>query len=199
MCSHPALLEETCRAIAILPSQFIRSNLPRILPQLFANCEKAVLETISKELGTKLSILFVSHSHKILAYVFLQRDQTRKALQFILKTLEMASQGASIDAVSVIKSCLIPLLTELVIKLGYDNSNNVNILSHLSDSRYLILCNHFTGQACTSGSTAVFVTSSGEGAFSAPARIGRVSEDIHSRYLHWYQRHVARCPRKEKY
>lgn len=130
MCSHPALLEEACHAIATSPNQFIRSNLSRILPQVFVNCEKAVLEAVSKALGMKPSILFLNHSHKILAYVFLQRDQTKKALQFILKTLEMGSQGASIDIVSVIKSCLVPLLTEFVVNLGDDNSNKVNINPH---------------------------------------------------------------------
>ena len=129
MCSQPALFEEACRAMATPPSQFIRSNLSRALPQLFANCEKAVLETVSKELGMKPSILFINHSHAVLAYVFLNQDQTKKALQFILKILEVGSQGASIDIASVIKSCQIPFLTELVINLGGDNSDNVSMVS----------------------------------------------------------------------
>jgi serine/threonine-protein kinase ATR len=129
MCSQPALFEEACRAMGTPPSQFIRSNLSRALPQLFANCEKAVLETVSKELGMKTSILFLNHSHAILAHVFLYQDQTKKALQFILKILEVGSQGALIDIVSVIKSCLVPLLTELVVDFGDDNSNNVSMVS----------------------------------------------------------------------
>ncbi|KAF8329612.1 hypothetical protein F5887DRAFT_1183719 [Amanita rubescens] len=127
MCSQPALFEEACRAMATPHSQFIRSNLSRALPQLFANCEKAVLETVSKELGTKPSILFLNHSHTVLAHVFLYQDQTKKALQFILKILEVGSQGAFIDIVSVIKSCSIPLLTELVVNLGDDNTNNAKL------------------------------------------------------------------------
>jgi len=104
------------------------SNLARALPQLFANCESAVLQAVSKELKTKTSTLFVKHSHKILAYVFLQQGQTKKALNFILKTLMADSRGASIDIESVIKSFLVPLLAELVVNLGDDNLNNVEMV-----------------------------------------------------------------------
>lgn len=121
MCSQPVLFNEACRAIAIQPNQFIMSNLARALPQLFADCESTVIQAVAKELKTKPSTLFVKHSHKILAHVFLQQGQAKKSLNFILKTLTTDSQGASIDSVSVVKSCLVPLLAELVISLGEDN------------------------------------------------------------------------------
>ncbi|KAK2465988.1 hypothetical protein APHAL10511_001629 [Amanita phalloides] len=125
--SQPVLFHEACRVMGIPPNQFIVSNLSRALPQLFVDCEKAVLESVSKELGTKSSTLFLKYSHKILAHTFLQAGQTRKAVNFILTTLAANSHDASIDIASVIKSCLLPLLAELVVNLGDDSLSNVEM------------------------------------------------------------------------
>ncbi|KAF8622078.1 hypothetical protein AX15_007222 [Amanita polypyramis BW_CC] len=127
ICTQPALFHEACRAMSTTPNQFIVSNLARALPQLFVDQDEVALETVSKHLKTKPSILFLQHSHKILAQVFLQQRQTKKALNFILKTLIAGSQGASIDISSVVGSCKLPLLVELVVNLGDDNPSNVDM------------------------------------------------------------------------
>ena len=71
--------------MATPPSQFIGSSLFRALPQLFANCEEAVRETVSKEFGRKPSTLFLNHHHAVLAYVFLQQIKQRKRFNSFYK------------------------------------------------------------------------------------------------------------------
>ncbi|PFH50130.1 hypothetical protein AMATHDRAFT_145857 [Amanita thiersii Skay4041] len=127
MCSQPILFQEACRAMGTQPHQFIVSNLARSAPQVFADCDKQVLESLAKELSTTPSTLFLKHSHKILAHVFLRLGQPTKALNFILKILVEDSQGGTISVANVIKSCLVPLLTELIIYLGDDNQMNVQL------------------------------------------------------------------------
>jgi len=116
--SQPDLLGEACRLMPMAPIDFIGITLPRTLPELFANCDQRVLELIAKELSTKPSSLLLKHSHGILAHLFLS-DQatTTKALNFVIKVLTDATSSV-IDIQSVVKSCIVPLLAELVVVMG---------------------------------------------------------------------------------
>ncbi|THH16411.1 hypothetical protein EW146_g4222 [Bondarzewia mesenterica] len=118
--SQPVLLLECCRFIAIAPHDFMIFTLPRTLPQLFGNCEQKVLEKISKDLSRKPSSLFLDNSSDILTSVFLLQGpgQTNSALTFIVNLLTQAADDATIDTVSVVRSCLVPLLAKLVNVLG---------------------------------------------------------------------------------
>ncbi|KZT29389.1 hypothetical protein NEOLEDRAFT_1056118 [Neolentinus lepideus HHB14362 ss-1] len=117
--TEPTLLNESCRFMSISPTDFISTNLPRILPQLFATCNSKVLERIGRDLGKKPSNLFLNHSHDILAHIFLEDDfKTKAALDFIVNVLRKAAESATIDIQSVVKSCLIPLLADLIIVMG---------------------------------------------------------------------------------
>ncbi|KAF8638618.1 hypothetical protein AX17_002159 [Amanita inopinata Kibby_2008] len=151
MCSQPILFHEACRAMATQPNVFIMSNLARALPQLFADCDTGVLEKIANQLETTLSTLFLKHSHKILAHIFLQRGQSKKALKFIVKILVADSQDAqraSIDTASVIQSCLVPLLSELVVQLGDENPENTELAKHaLRDVERLLAPKPMKGRA----------------------------------------------------
>jgi len=113
------------------PTDFISVSLPRTLPYLFAHCERKVLETIAKDLSKKLSALFLSFSHEILAYIFQLPGpgQTQKALTFILRVLIDAADNVTIDVQSVVKSCVVPLLAELVIVMGDENSERAEMVS----------------------------------------------------------------------
>jgi serine/threonine-protein kinase ATR len=133
MCTKPSLLMESCRLMSISPTDFISVTLPRTLPQLFAGCELKVLEAIAKDLATKPSSLFLKHSHEVLAHVFLLQGpgQTNKALTFILKVLTDAAENATIDIQNVVKSCVVPLLAELVIVMGDENAETAEMVSSL--------------------------------------------------------------------
>ncbi|KAH9948812.1 hypothetical protein B0H21DRAFT_777700 [Amylocystis lapponica] len=122
LCTQPTLLVECCRFIIITPSDFIRFTLPRTLPQLFASCDAKVLEAVTVQTGEKPHALFIKESHTILAYALLlpKPGQTNKVLNFVLSILKQAAGDAPIEISSVVRSCIVPLLTELVIAMGED-------------------------------------------------------------------------------
>jgi serine/threonine-protein kinase ATR len=116
--AQPDLLGEACRVMSIAPIDFIGITLPRTLPELFASCNQRVLDLIAKELSTKASSLLLKHSHGILAHIFLSNQATTtKALNFVIKVLTDATSSV-IDIQSVVKSCVVPLLAELVVVMG---------------------------------------------------------------------------------
>jgi serine/threonine-protein kinase ATR len=139
--AQPDLLGEACRVMSIAPADFIVITLPRTLPSVFADCDRRVLDSMTQELSTKASSLFIKHSHNILAYIFRLPDQpsTTKALNFVIQILTEATTSSidvrsvattssigvqtpitnsSIDILSVVKSCLVPMLAELVVVMG---------------------------------------------------------------------------------
>ncbi|TFK55398.1 hypothetical protein OE88DRAFT_1622542 [Heliocybe sulcata] len=122
--TEPTLLNEACRFMSVSPTDFISVNLHHALPQLFANGNAKVLEKIGSDLGKKPSNLFLNHSHDILAHIFLEDDfKTKAALDFIVDVLRKAAESATIDIQSVVKSCLIPLLADLIIVMGDENED----------------------------------------------------------------------------
>jgi serine/threonine-protein kinase ATR len=133
ICSQPSLLAESCRFLCISPSEFLSVTLSRTLPHLFAWCEYKALETIARDLSKKISSLFLNYSHNILAFVFQLPGQgpTQKSLDFILQVLRDAADNVTIDVQSVVKSCVVPLLAELVIVMGDENEECAEMASTL--------------------------------------------------------------------
>jgi serine/threonine-protein kinase ATR len=122
--TQPDILGEACRVMAIAPADFITITLPHTLPQIFASCDQKVLDQITRALPTKASTLLLKHSHGILAHIFLLPSQaaTTKALNFVIKVLTDAT-SSTIDIQSVVKSCVVPLLAELVVVMGDENTD----------------------------------------------------------------------------
>lgn len=120
--TQPDLLAEACHVMSIAPADFITITLPRTLPEVFASCDQRVLDAITKAVSTKASTLLLKHCHGILAHIFLLPSQaaTTKALKFVIKVLTDATSSA-IDIQSVVKSCVVPLLAELVVVMGDEN------------------------------------------------------------------------------
>lgn len=120
--TQPDILGEACRVMTIAPADFITITLPHTLPQIFASCDQKVLDQITKTLHIKASTLLLKHSHGILAHIFLLPSQaaTTKALNFVIQILTDATSSA-IDIQSVVKSCVVPLLAELVVVMGDEN------------------------------------------------------------------------------
>ncbi|KIK53267.1 hypothetical protein GYMLUDRAFT_77511 [Collybiopsis luxurians FD-317 M1] len=127
MCSQPMILAETCRLMGIGVSDFLRTTMAKTLPALFANREQAVLEAFGKQVAQKPATLFLHNAHEILAHVFrLDRRGTHNAIEFITNFLSASSGGkSSVDVQSLVKSCVIPLLAELVTSLGDRNTQVV--------------------------------------------------------------------------
>jgi serine/threonine-protein kinase ATR len=123
ICTHPSLLAESCRFLAISPTDFITLTLPRTLPDLFANCNNKALDKVAYEVSKKPPSLFMNYQHEILAEVFLQSSpgRTKNALLFILKVLRDAAENVIIDIPNIIRSCIVPLLAEIVSVMGAED------------------------------------------------------------------------------
>ena len=131
ICVQPNILAETCRFLSQTTMDLLSTTLPSTLPPLFAACDAPVLNQIAKEVSRKPSYLFLSHSHLILAHVFLLdgATQTSHALNFIVQVLIDAAENKNIDVQSIVKSCLVPLLTELVVVMGDEDARKVQLVS----------------------------------------------------------------------
>ncbi|KAH9999987.1 hypothetical protein BJV77DRAFT_1114938 [Russula vinacea] len=123
---QPGLLLETCRLVSQEPSEFISGTLAHTLPLLFANRSKVVIEKIAHNLGFTPSTLFLDFSKDVLTQVFLLPDQaqTDQALDFILQLMPTPS-GGSINAQTLVRSCIIELLGTFVFMLGSEESKKV--------------------------------------------------------------------------
>lgn len=124
------MLIEACHFLSVATSDFISATLHHTLPSLFASCDIKVLEQVAHSTSTKVSSLFLNNSHDILAYIFLLKGpaQTNKALSFILTLLRKAADNENIDVQSVVKSCLVPLLAQLVIGMGDENPERAELV-----------------------------------------------------------------------
>lgn len=131
MCSQPSMLTETCHFLSVASSDFISATLHHTLPPLFASCDNKVLEQVAHCTSTKVSSLFLNNSHDILAHIFLLKGptQTNMALLFILTLLRKAADNESIDMQSVVKSCLVPLLAQLVVGMGDENPMRTELVN----------------------------------------------------------------------
>lgn len=120
---QPTLLLEFCRFLSVAPLDFVSITLNRTLPQVFASCDPRILQAISRETEEKPASLFLKHAPEILAYAFRQQapGQTHKVLTFIMSVLQEAAGDANIDVATVVGSCIVPLLAELVVALGNDD------------------------------------------------------------------------------
>lgn len=123
-CTRPTLLAETCQFLSVRPRDFLSVTLPWTLPFVFANCDNRVLEEISTELEKTPASFFISHSHDILSFVFRLQGpgETRKALIFIVNVV--APESTMVDIKSIVGSCLVALLAELVVVLGDENEEH---------------------------------------------------------------------------
>ncbi|KAF9266203.1 hypothetical protein L218DRAFT_101271 [Marasmius fiardii PR-910] len=124
ICTDRTLLIEACKLLTMVPSDFIIVTLPRTLPVIFCNRDKKVLDALAKEINLKPSAILLKHAHEVLAHVFLlpNTEQTDEALKFVVRTLSASSGSESINTQSVVKSCVVPLLAEIVTRLGHENS-----------------------------------------------------------------------------
>ncbi|KAL0577467.1 hypothetical protein V5O48_004536 [Marasmius crinis-equi] len=126
--SDRALLGEACKLLGMAQSDFVAITLSRTLPTIVANCDRKVLSAVAKDINSKASAIIMKHAHEILAYVFLlpTAQQTDEALKFMIKTLAASTGSGAVNAQSVIKSCLVSLLAEIVTKLGSENAQRTN-------------------------------------------------------------------------
>ena len=127
---RPNLWLEFCHFIALAPADFLSIALPHVLPHLFATCNQMVLIKLEKELDRKVYSLLINEAPQILAHVLMLSDSSEitRALQFILGTLTEAANNVEIKISNFVKSCLVPLLSNLVIAMGDEDRSRANLV-----------------------------------------------------------------------
>ncbi|KZT71549.1 hypothetical protein DAEQUDRAFT_111495 [Daedalea quercina L-15889] len=126
---QPTLLLESCRFLSVKPESFISATLRFTLPQLFGTCNVKALETIARETKERISQLFLQYSHQILAFAFRLQGPgaSNKVLNFIINLLKESSQSdLELDLSSLVGSCKIPLLAELITVLGDEDPDQAD-------------------------------------------------------------------------
>jgi serine/threonine-protein kinase ATR len=131
-CTNPMLIFETCQFISVHPTDFISVTLPKTLPYLFANSDAKVIEEISEDLGETILSLFMEHSHQILANVYQQHGpaQTTESLTFIMNIISRGAEPKPADFTvqGMVQSCVVALLTDLVVVLGHENEERAALV-----------------------------------------------------------------------
>ncbi|THU91880.1 hypothetical protein K435DRAFT_967914 [Dendrothele bispora CBS 962.96] len=158
VCTHPALLIETCQLLETKRSIFVTFTLPRTLPPLFAECNDMVLHTVAKIVSvSSVSQLFLKHASKILAHIFVlpKENQVNKSLDYINQTIRKDAQdrqpGLTFDLEGVMKRYIVPVLAELVTEMG-DTDDAVKRQAALGVGRVETLLARFTQKPGTSPS-----------------------------------------------
>lgn len=114
----PATLSEFCRILSIAPVDFIAQTLQYTLPALVVERDAAALATISQQIHRSVATLLLSNSHLVLARTFLSTDSDA-VFEFVLTQLTKdADGGAVISGETLVRSCVLPLVCELVCCLG---------------------------------------------------------------------------------
>ncbi|KAF9567437.1 hypothetical protein CPC08DRAFT_22231 [Agrocybe pediades] len=118
---QPDLLGEACRVLSITPPDFLNITATRTLPVVYASCDLNALNVIAQQMSKPPSHLLVTYAHSILAHILLlPEDAMKKAVKFVLKVVNDVS-SSPIDMQSLVRSCLVPLLAQLVVVLGHEN------------------------------------------------------------------------------
>ncbi|EPQ58953.1 hypothetical protein GLOTRDRAFT_70000 [Gloeophyllum trabeum ATCC 11539] len=191
MATEPALLVEFCRFISISPADFLSVNLHRILPPLFATCNGKVLELIGRELGKRPFTLYLNHSHDVVAHALLLEDDAgiQAALDFIVNQLRQAAESTAIDVHNVVKSCLTPLLAEMIIVMGDENENKAKLVSRLQKIEQFMQSSTRTTRSFTDDRLASFLNANILGLITY---LNEMLQEVQGRKSAETKRHILR-------
>ena len=139
-CRRPDLLTETCRFLSLPVPDFLLYTQVHTLPHLFGSCNRVVLDRLGELLDQKVSDMFLNASSDILSYVFmLPGPEEERASEFVLNVLTQAANQAEIALANVVRSCIVPLLANLVIAMGSDDLKRLESVSTCPiDSKFYI-------------------------------------------------------------
>lgn len=150
-------LNEFCSFISMAPPGFLKLTLKYTLPRLFAENDakvlQAVADTVQEKDDSKVGFLVLENSAYILAHVFMLQGvgQTNRSLQLILNLMrEDVTNPDQLSLQSVVRSCLVTLLTELVAALGDEDPNTAEAVGTVNRDVLYIVLNFFrrmTGSA----------------------------------------------------
>jgi serine/threonine-protein kinase ATR len=106
------------------PSKFYNLTIGHFLPHLVCTCNGDALNKVAREL--RKSPVSLITTHDVLAHVFLLDgpDETDRVFEFILDLLMQCRTDANdhITVLMLVKSTVVPLLGEIVICMGDEDS-----------------------------------------------------------------------------
>lgn len=140
--THPEGVQEFCHFLSVSQHDFVNLTLKHTLPQLFADSDLKGLQAVALEMSTNVAMLVLDNTHHILAHTFMLQavGHTNKTLHFILNVLKAAATGANtLSITTIVDSCNVLLLTEIVVCLGDDDPDVVDAVSLLA---YRTACQH---------------------------------------------------------
>ncbi|KZW04164.1 hypothetical protein EXIGLDRAFT_758462 [Exidia glandulosa HHB12029] len=118
--TSPATLIEFCRIASTSPMDFITQTLHHTLPVIVHQRDAATLARISQETSRSMPALLLGDSHLsvILRMAFMSNDSD-EVLEFIIVQLTKdAHGGETVRGETLVRSCILPLICELVCCLG---------------------------------------------------------------------------------
>lgn len=142
------ILMELCRVLSISSADFWSRAHTFVLPQLVATRNLAALESIAREMSTSASHLLLQNANIILHHLFMLENETtiHRATRFFVHTLQSAAankEKAAINLTALTKSCIVPLLAELVISLGAKEVSSQDRVRCLFRSQLLLVINKY--------------------------------------------------------
>ncbi|KAH9855081.1 hypothetical protein C2E23DRAFT_725567 [Lenzites betulinus] len=130
--TNPRGIQEFCHFLSVSPHDFVNLTLKYTLPPMFADGDRKGLDAVATEMSANVAKLVLDNTHPILAHAFMLQGvgHTNKTLQFILNVLkEVANQPESLNVATIVVSCNVALLTELVEYLGDEDPDVVDAAS----------------------------------------------------------------------
>ncbi|KAH7105864.1 hypothetical protein BKA62DRAFT_809018 [Auriculariales sp. MPI-PUGE-AT-0066] len=112
----PVPLHELCRLLGLTPRDFFLQTLQHTLPSFTVQQQDIVLARIAEQVGSNVTTLLVKNAAAVLAQTFLSKD-SEKIFAFVQHEVEKGS-GKKVEAQSIVHSCLLLLVCELVSLLG---------------------------------------------------------------------------------
>ncbi|KAJ2788768.1 hypothetical protein H4R20_007308, partial [Coemansia guatemalensis] len=113
--------------LATTPAKFIRKYQDRIVPELFiGRCETA-LPSVANILEIRIPVLCVNHAASIFARIFLIEDQLMQVamdrfINYLSAGSELGKDQVEVNIPSLLRSCSVKLIFNLVLALGRGDS-----------------------------------------------------------------------------
>ncbi|TPX33900.1 hypothetical protein SmJEL517_g03296 [Synchytrium microbalum] len=119
--AQPRIGYEACLVFASSEKDFFQKMIPQLLPQLVLANDVDTMTHIAKILDKEVFIMCVNETHHILAHMFLNHSESsvvQRSLDWFLDMLRAGLGDVQITLESLMRSCLLALVAELVVECG---------------------------------------------------------------------------------
>ena len=113
--SSPNALHELCRLLGVAARDFLTQTLHLTLPPFVVHEQEIALQKIAEQVGFNIATLLVKHAAPVLTKTFLH-PKADSIFAFIQG--QVAKTNKQVEGHSIVQSCLLNLICELVSVLG---------------------------------------------------------------------------------